>query len=135
METAAMSIRSTVPKTDDLKPISVTVEKTKRISGLGETKIWELIGNGTLESVSVGRRRLVIYASLCRLLTPTGPQSDHPIAGENVNALAGAINSALTAQAEMQRGAPSVKARVQPRRRGRPRKNSVLDKAREEGAS
>jgi hypothetical protein len=59
-----------------LKPITVTVPEAKRLSGLGQTKLWELIGNGTLETVSVGRRRLVVFASLCRLLTPDGqPQA------------------------------------------------------------
>jgi hypothetical protein len=72
METAAMSIPSTAVSRDSLKPITVTVADAKRLSGLGHTKLWELIGSGVLETVRVGRRRLVIYASLCRLLAPDG---------------------------------------------------------------
>jgi len=67
-----MSIPSTALSRDSLKPITVTVAEAKRLSGLGHTKLWELIGNGVLDSVRVGRRRLVIYASLCRLLAPDG---------------------------------------------------------------
>jgi hypothetical protein len=76
METAAMSILSTAILRDGLKPITVTVGEAKLLSGLGHTTLWALIGNGTLETVRVGRRRLVSYSSLCRLLTPDGlPQS------------------------------------------------------------
>ena len=67
-----MSIPSTAVSRDSLKPITVTVAEAKRLSGLGHTKLWELIGSGVLETVRVGRRRLVIYASLCRLLAPDG---------------------------------------------------------------
>jgi hypothetical protein len=67
-----MSIPSTALSRDSLKPITVTVAEAKRLSGLGHTKLWELIGSGVLGTVRVGRRRLVIYASLCRLLAPDG---------------------------------------------------------------
>ena len=67
-----MSIRKTEILPADLKPITTTVAEAKRLSGLGHTKLWELIGSGVLETVRVGRRRLVIYASLCRLLAPDG---------------------------------------------------------------
>lgn len=67
-----MSIPRTALSRDSLKPITVTVAEAKRLSGLGHTKLWELIGSGVLETVRVGRRRLVIYASLCRLLAPDG---------------------------------------------------------------
>jgi hypothetical protein len=55
---------------DGREPITISVAEAKRVSGLGLTKLWELIGNGTLQTVCVGRRRLVIFASLGRLLTP-----------------------------------------------------------------
>jgi hypothetical protein len=65
-----MSIRRAGILPTELKPITITVAEAKRLSGLGHTKLWELIGSGVLENVQVGRRRLVIYASLCRLLAP-----------------------------------------------------------------
>ncbi len=55
------------------RPITVTVATARKISGLGNTTIWKMIGDGTLQSITVGRRRLVDYGSLCRLLT-TGDQ-------------------------------------------------------------
>jgi len=52
------------------RPLTVTVAMARKISGLGNTTIWALIKNGQLESTSVGRRRLIVYASLERLLSP-----------------------------------------------------------------
>jgi hypothetical protein len=66
-----MSIHGTA--LGDGKPLTITVGEAQLLSRLGPTKLWELIGNGTLQSVRIGRRRLVIYASLCRLLTPDDP--------------------------------------------------------------
>ena len=53
-----------------VKPITVTVKTAKELSGLGQSKIWELIGDGTLEIVHVGRRALITYRSLEALLAP-----------------------------------------------------------------
>ena len=52
------------------KPITVTVSNARKLSGIGNTKIWELIRDKKLDSVTVGRRRLVVLASLERLLSP-----------------------------------------------------------------
>jgi hypothetical protein len=51
-------------------PITITIGVARRLSGLGYTTIWKLIGEGTLQTVHVGRRRLILYDSLLRLLTP-----------------------------------------------------------------
>jgi hypothetical protein len=48
--------------------ITATVEQFRHISGLGTTKIWELIGDGTLETVSFGARRLIVIDSYRRAL-------------------------------------------------------------------
>jgi excisionase family DNA binding protein len=53
-----------------LDPLTVTVAEVQRLTGLGLTTIWKLIAKKQLESVLVGRRRLIVYASLRRLLTP-----------------------------------------------------------------
>lgn len=47
-----------------LKPITITINEALRVSGLGRTKLYELIGSGRLKTITVGRRRLVVYASL-----------------------------------------------------------------------
>ena len=49
-------------------PVSVTIDDTSRITGLGRTKIYELISEGRLKTVAIGRRRLVLYNSIETLL-------------------------------------------------------------------
>jgi excisionase family DNA binding protein len=51
------------------EPITVTVPEARRISGLGNTTIYELIRTGKLKSTTVGTRRLIDFASLRDLLT------------------------------------------------------------------
>jgi excisionase family DNA binding protein len=53
------------------KPMSVTIADTRHITGLGNTKVYELIKEGKLKAVAVGRRRLVLYASIEELLQAT----------------------------------------------------------------
>jgi hypothetical protein len=67
-----MSICSTAAPdpSQALQPLTVTVETSKKLSGLGHTTIWALIKSGKLETICVGRRRLVLYSSLERLLSP-----------------------------------------------------------------
>jgi excisionase family DNA binding protein len=52
------------------KLLTVTVAMARELSGLGDTTIWALIKSGKLESICVGRRRLIVYASLEKLLFP-----------------------------------------------------------------
>jgi excisionase family DNA binding protein len=51
-----------------MEPITTTIEGTKQATGLGVTKIYELIGEGKLETVKVGRRTLVKTKSIRALL-------------------------------------------------------------------
>lgn len=50
--------------TTNLKPVTVTVETALKLSGLGRTKLYQLIGQGVIKTITVGRRRLVIFSSL-----------------------------------------------------------------------
>ncbi len=50
------------------RPISVTVATARKLIGVGNTKFYELIKNGDLETVRIGRRVLVTYRSLERLI-------------------------------------------------------------------
>lgn len=50
------------------KPLTVTIDDTCKITGLGNTKIYELINQGKLKSIAIGRRRLVLYSSIEALL-------------------------------------------------------------------
>jgi excisionase family DNA binding protein len=55
--------------------LTCTIAEACEATGLGRTKIYELIGNGRVTTTSVGRRRLVIVQSLLALVgvnqTPT----------------------------------------------------------------
>lgn len=51
-----------------MEPITVTVNGAKKATGLGHTKIYELINEGRLEVVKIGRRTLVKTASIRALL-------------------------------------------------------------------
>jgi excisionase family DNA binding protein len=53
---------------NDYEPIAVNTATAKKISGLGNTTIFKLIKDGDLKSTKIGRRRLIDYASLKRLL-------------------------------------------------------------------
>ena len=47
---------------------SCTIAEACEATGLGRTKLYELIGAGHLETTTVGRRRLVLVRSLRTLL-------------------------------------------------------------------
>jgi excisionase family DNA binding protein len=51
-----------------LKPLAVTVPVALHITGLGRTKLYQLLDDGTIKSVFIGRRRLINFASLERLI-------------------------------------------------------------------
>jgi excisionase family DNA binding protein len=46
------------------KPVSVTVPTALALTGIGRTKFYELIKSGEIKTITIGRRRLVVYASL-----------------------------------------------------------------------
>lgn len=48
--------------------LTISVSETSKALGLGRTSIYKLIGEGRLETITVGRRRLVKTASIQRLL-------------------------------------------------------------------
>lgn len=55
--------------TFSLDPVTVTVPVALRLSGLGRTKLYELLQSREIESVRVGKRRLIVFASLKARLT------------------------------------------------------------------
>jgi hypothetical protein len=58
------------PHPAELKPLAVTIPTARKISGLGNTTVWKLIGQKKLLTVKIGRRVLVTYESLETLLSP-----------------------------------------------------------------
>jgi excisionase family DNA binding protein len=51
-----------------LAPLGYRPEQVARLTGLGRTKVFELIATGELESTKVGRSRIVLARSVERLL-------------------------------------------------------------------
>ncbi len=49
--------------------LTCTVREACQASGLGKTKLYELIGKGQLDTMRLGRRRLVKVQSLSGLLS------------------------------------------------------------------
>lgn len=45
------------------EPVTVTIPNAIQLSGLGRTKLYELISSREIESVLVGTRRLIVFAS------------------------------------------------------------------------
>lgn len=48
--------------------IAVSVDEARRAIGIGKTKLYELINDGSLKTFTVGRRRLVTTASIKALV-------------------------------------------------------------------
>lgn len=51
-----------------MDPITISISDTKKATGLGRTKLYELINEGKLQTVKVGRRTLVKTASIRALV-------------------------------------------------------------------
>lgn len=56
--------------------LTCTIAEACEVTGLGRTKIYELIGNGRVTTTTVGRRRLVIVQSLLALVGVNTPTVD-----------------------------------------------------------
>jgi excisionase family DNA binding protein len=54
---------------DYLDPVTISVPTALKLSGLGRTKLYELITSKQIRSVRVGARRLIDFASLKAFLT------------------------------------------------------------------
>ena len=48
--------------------LSCTIDDACEVTGLGRTKLYELIGTGRIVTTTIGRRRLVVVRSLLALL-------------------------------------------------------------------
>jgi excisionase family DNA binding protein len=56
--------------------LSCTIAEACEVTGLGRTKLYELIGDGYLATTTVGRRRLVLVRSLLSLVNIHSPDVD-----------------------------------------------------------
>jgi excisionase family DNA binding protein len=50
------------------KPLAIPVNDALQAIGLGRTKFYELVKEGRIKTVVIGRRRLVVYSSLEALI-------------------------------------------------------------------
>ena len=53
---------------NELKPVAVPVREACRIAGIGRSSLYKLMRVGALESIAIGRRRLILLASLEKVL-------------------------------------------------------------------
>jgi excisionase family DNA binding protein len=66
-----------------MEPFVLSIEEARRAIGIGRTKLYELINSGALETMTIGRRRLVTVGSIKRLVDilvdpqPARPQAEH----------------------------------------------------------
>lgn len=57
-----------VPQDDvNLEPISVRISTAVKLTGICRSTIYELIGDGTIETTKIGRSTFILYPSLKRL--------------------------------------------------------------------
>jgi len=52
--------------------ITAPVAEFCRLAGLGRTKVYEMLGDGTLASITIGKRRLVVLDSYRKLIERQG---------------------------------------------------------------
>ena len=55
-----------------MEPIATSVNGAAKALSIGRTTIYELINNGKLETVKLGRRTLIKTASIRALINPEG---------------------------------------------------------------
>jgi hypothetical protein len=93
--------------------ITAPVKEFSRLSGLGESTVWVMLNDGRLESIAVGRRRLVLVDSYRRLI-------DEQLSAPPQDARR---NGAVPALGSKRPGPPGTEPEPTSKRgRGRPRK-------------
>jgi hypothetical protein len=51
----------------EMEPLLVTGPVARKLIGVGNTKYWEIVKAGQIETVELGGRKMVVYASLKKL--------------------------------------------------------------------
>jgi excisionase family DNA binding protein len=59
-----------------IEPLTVTLPAAMKYSGLGRTKLYQLLAQNEIESVRIGTRRLIVFASLKARLTGKGASAN-----------------------------------------------------------
>ena len=55
--------------------LSCTIEEACQATGIGRTKLYEEMSAGRVQTANIGKRRLVLVASLLKRLEPTAPEA------------------------------------------------------------
>jgi hypothetical protein len=77
-----------------MRPLAIPIRTTRRIIGIGNTKLWELIGSGALETISIGRRRLVLVASIEQLIEKLRAiEADQPRSSRADSAISASVSA------------------------------------------
>jgi hypothetical protein len=53
-----------------LEPVLVSGPTARKLLDIGNTRYWDWVKRGILETVEVGESKMVVYASLKKLATP-----------------------------------------------------------------
>jgi excisionase family DNA binding protein len=64
----APAVKRTVLGSPPFSPLTVSVARAAELVGLGKSTVWKLIADGELETVKIGNKRLVLFASLADLI-------------------------------------------------------------------
>ena len=59
-------MRASIGRAD--APLSYSIDRAMAVTGLGRTKIYDLMKDGTLESFKVGKRTLITARSIQRMI-------------------------------------------------------------------
>jgi hypothetical protein len=54
----------------ETEPLLTTGQEARRLLGISNTKYWDLVKAGKIETVKLGSRKMPTYASLKRLADP-----------------------------------------------------------------
>jgi len=57
--------------------VTCTVPEALRVTGLGRTKLYELISRESLRTIKIGRRRLIVVESLLALIPSHSTSPGH----------------------------------------------------------
>ena len=64
MDEASRPNRATIQPDYNAKPLAVRIRDACRMTGIGRTKLYELIGQGEIETIKIGAITLVPVAGL-----------------------------------------------------------------------
>lgn len=62
-------------KTTNTTPLALNVQEALRVVGIGRTTLYKLIGTGQVRRIKVGKRALIRYDDLQKLVSADGEES------------------------------------------------------------